>query len=138
MYKKLIILFVAAISLASCHKTQQKTPCGPQACTYQFASVGIHYADKTGKPIAVNNFTVFNVNSNKQLHPGYMNDLLVLGYYIVATDNNEMDYSTDGDIIRVSATDPATNQTKAVNLKISGGCNCHVAKISGPDTVKFD
>jgi hypothetical protein len=49
-----------------------------------------------------------------------------------------MDYSTDGDIIKVSATDPATNQTKSVNMKISGGCNCHVAKISGPDTVKFD
>jgi hypothetical protein len=81
---------------------------------------------------------VFDVTSNKELHPGYVGGLLVLGYYIVATDNNKMDYSTDGDIIKASATDPATNQTKTVNLKISGGCNCHVAKISGPDTVKFD
>jgi len=138
MYKKLIILFVAAVSLGSCHKTQKKTPCGPRVCTDLFASVGIHYADNAGKPIAVTNFTVFDVTSNKELHPGYVGGLLVLGYYIVATDNNKMDYSTDGDIIKASAIDPATNQTKTVNLKISGGCNCHVAKISGPDTVKFD
>jgi hypothetical protein len=138
MYKKLIILFVAAASLASCNKTKQKTPCGTQICTDLFATVGINYADNAGKPIAVTNFTVFNVSSNKQLTPGYNVGLLVYGHYIVATDNNKMDYSTDGDIIKVSATDPVTNQTKAVNMKISGGCNCHVAKISGPDTVKFD
>jgi len=138
MYKKLIILFVAALSLASCDKVKPKTPCGPQVCTDLFATVGINYADNTGKPIAVSNFTVFNVTSNKQLQPGYNVGLLVYGHYIVATDNNKMDYSTDGDVIKVSATDPATNQTKSVNLKISGGCNCHVTKISGPDTVKFD
>ena len=138
MYKNLIILFVAAASLASCNKTKQKTPCGTQICTDLFATVGINYADNAGKPIAVTNFTVFNVSSNKQLTPGYNVGLLVYGHYIVATDNNKMDYSTDGDIIKVSATDPVTNQTKAVNMKISGGCNCHVAKISGPDTVKFD
>lgn len=138
MYKNLVILFVAAVSLASCHKTQQRTPCGPQICTDLFATVGINYADNTGKPIAVSNFTVFNVTSNKLLHPSYNVGLLVYGHYIVATDANKMDYSTDGDVIKVSATDPATNQTKSVNLKISGGCNCHVAKISGPDTVKFD
>src|SRR6185312_10760431 len=137
MYKNLIILFVAAASLASCNKTKQKTPCGTQICTDLFATVGINYADNAGKPIAVTNFTVFNVSSNKQLTPGYNVGLLVYGHYIVATDNNKMDYSTDGDIIKVSATDPVTNQTKAVNMKISGGCNCHVAKISGPDTVKF-
>ena len=138
MYKKLIILFAAAVSLASCNKTKQKTPCGAQVCTDLFASVGVHYADNTGNPIAVTNFTVFNVSSNKKLNPGYNVGLLVLGYYIVATDNNKMDYSTEGDIIKVSATDPSTNQTKDVNLKISGGCNCHVARLSGPDTVRFN
>ena len=138
MYNKLIILFIVAVSLASCKKTQKKTPCGPQICTDLFASVGIHYTDNSGKPIAVNNFSVFDVTSNKQLHPGVPNWDLVMGYYIVASDNNKMDYSTEGDNIKVSATDPATNQAKIINLKISGGCNCHVARISGPDTVKFD
>ncbi|HEY9003079.1 MAG TPA: hypothetical protein VIM89_17110 [Mucilaginibacter sp.] len=142
MYKNLIILFAAALSLASCDKVKPKpkTPCGTQTqpCTLNFASIGILCTDNTGKPIAVNNFTVFDVSSNKLLHPGYPNALLALGYYIVATDNNKMDYSTDGDDIKVSATDPATNQTKAIDLKISGGCNCHVALLSGPDTLKFN
>lgn len=138
MYKKLIVLFATAVLLASCDKVKPKTPCGPQVCTDLFASVGIHYADNAGKPIAVDSFKVFNVTSNKRLYPGVPGWDLVIGYYIVASDNNKMDYSTNGDVIMVSATDPATNQTKAVNLKISGGCNCHVAKISGLDTVKFD
>ena len=138
MYKNLIILFVLAVSLVSCDKTKQKTPCGTQVCTDYFATVGINYADNTGKPIANTNITVFNVSSNKLLHPGYNVGILVYGHYIVATDNNKMDYSTGGDIIRASATNPSTNQIKTVDLKISGGCNCHVARLSGPDTVKFN
>jgi len=138
MYRKLIILFVAAVSLASCDKVKSRTPCGPQVCTDVFATVDVHYLDNSGKLVVVSNFTVFNVTSNKLLHPGMPAILTITGNYVVASDYNKMDYSTDGDVIRVSATDPATDQTKTVNFKISGGCNCHVAKISGPDTVKFD
>ena len=138
MYKKLIILFVVAASLASCDKVKPRTPCGPQVCTDVFATIGVHYFDKTGKLLVVTDFTVFNVTSNKLLHPGMPSIDTITGDYVVASDYNKMDYSTDGDVIKVSATDPSTNQTKTVNFKISGGCNCHVAKISGPDTVKFD
>ena len=138
-YINLIIILAAVILFESCTKTQQKnSACGTQVCSAIFAAVGIHYTDNTGKPIAVSNFTVFDVTSNKQLYPGVPNWDLVLGYYIVASDSNIKDYSTDGDIIKVSATDSATGQTKTVNLKISGGCNCHVARLSGPDTVAFD
>jgi hypothetical protein len=138
MYKKLIILFLAAVSLASCDKVKQKTPCGNQICTDLFAIVGIHYVDNTGNPIAVDSFKVFNVTSNKRLYPGIANINTVQGYYVVASDGNKMDYSTEGDVIKVSGTDPTTKETKEVNLKISGDCNCHVARLSGPDTVKFD
>ena len=138
MYKNLIVLFLAAVSFSSCHKTQQKTPCGTQPCTYNFATVGVIYTDNTGKRISVGSLTVFNVTSNKELYPGLANANTIQGYYIIASDQNKMDYSTDGDIIKVTATDTATHQTKAVNFKISGGCNCHVAKISGPDTIKFN
>jgi hypothetical protein len=135
----LIVILAAVIILASCTKTQQKnSACGTGVCSDIFATVGIHYTDNAGKSIAVSNFTVFDVTSNKQLYPGLPTVDLVVGYYIAASDSNIKDYSTDGDIIKVSATDPATGQTKTINLKISGGCNCHVAKISGADTVAFD
>ena len=138
MYKDLIILFIVAVSLTSCKKTQQKSACGIQACTDLFAIIGVHYVDHTGKAVSVGSFSVFNVTSNKELYPGIAYADFVQGYYVMASDQNKMDYSTDGDIIKVTATDTTTHQTKTVNYKISGGCNCHVAKISGPDTIKFD
>lgn len=138
MYKNLIILFLAAISLSSCKKTQQKTACGTQACTDNFETVGVLCTDNSGKPILIGSMSVFNVTSNKQLQPGLSYANTIQGYYIIASDANKMDYSTDGDIIKVTATDTATHQTKSIDFKISGGCNCHVAKISGPDTIKFN
>jgi hypothetical protein len=138
MNKNLILLFIAAVLLVSCKKTQQKSACGTQACTDNFATVGVIYIDNTGKRISVGSLTVFNVTSNKELYPGLANANTIQGYYVIASDQNKMDYSTDGDIIKVTATDTTTHQIKAVNFKISGGCNCHVAKISGPDTIKFD
>jgi hypothetical protein len=138
-YINLITILAAAIFFTSCTKTQQKnSACGTQVCSAIFMSVNIHYTNNKGEPIIVSNFTVFDVTSNKQLYPALPTGDLVVGSYTVASDSNIKDYSTGGDIIKVSATDPATGQTKTVNFKISGGCNCHVAKLSGPDTVAFD
>ena len=138
-YINLITILAAVVLFTSCTKSQQKnTACGTQVCSDIFMSVGIHYTDNKGEPIIVSNFTVFDVTSNKQLYPGLPTGELVVGYYTIASDSDIKDFSTGGDIIKVSATNPATGQTKTVNLKISGGCNCHVAKLSGPDTVAFD
>lgn len=63
---------------------------------------------------------------------------MIYGSYIVADDNAKSQLSTDGDDVLVSATNPTTGQTKAVTLKLSGGCNCHVNRISGVDVVAFD
>lgn len=138
MYKKLYFLLILTFIFSACSKNPQKPACGSQVCTAIFATVGIHFTDKQGNAIAVENFGVFNLSSNKQLTPGVPNLDLVKGYYIIASDSDKKDFSTDGDNIRVSATDPATNQNKTATFKISGGCNCHVEKLSGPDTLAFD
>ena len=138
MHNKLAIFLVVAVLLSSCSKTQQNSACGTQVCTKEFAAITVHFIDKAGNSAAVSNFTVFNLRSNKQLYTGLPNFDLLAGYYVVASDSNIKDYSAEGDMIRVSAGNPATNETKTVNFKISGGCNCHVAKISGPDQVQFD
>jgi predicted membrane-bound mannosyltransferase len=139
MYRKFIILLIAVVLFSACTKTQQKnTACGTQVCTALFATVGVHFTDKQGSPMVIQDYTVFNVSSNKLIFSGAPNVDLVPGYYVVASDSNIKDFSSNGDNVKVSATDPATGQIKTVDFKISGGCNCHVAKISGPDTVAFD
>jgi hypothetical protein len=62
----------------------------------------------------------------------------IAGSELIASDATKDEYSTDGDDIRITATSASTEQVKTVIIKISGGCNCHVAKLSGPDIVKFD
>ena len=140
MYKNLIILFVAAISLVSCTKTQQKnSACGTQACTLNFASVGVQFTDKNNERIVVSNFTAVDLRTNKAfVHVSDPTANTLAGYEVVVNDNDLKDLSTDGDNISVSATNPVTSEKKTAVLKISGGCNCHVAKISGPDTIKFN
>jgi predicted membrane-bound mannosyltransferase len=139
MYRKFIILLIAVVLFSACTKTQQKnSACGTQVCTALFATVGVHFTDKQGSPMVIQDYTVFNVSSNKLIFSGAPNVDLVPGYYVVASDSNIKDFSSNGDNVKVSATDPATGQIKTVDFKISGGCNCHVAKISGPDTVAFD
>lgn len=122
-----------------CHKNQQKAGCGIQVCTDIFASVGIHFTDKNGNAIVVNNFTAVDQRTHLSVVPAHpVTGIDNVGYYVVTDDSMRPQLSTEGDDILISATDPATNQTKTVTLKLSGGCNCHVGKVSGVETVKFD
>ncbi|MDB5157049.1 MAG: hypothetical protein JWR50_1756 [Mucilaginibacter sp.] len=138
MVKRLLILSVIGICLG-CHKNQQKAGCGTQVCTDIFVSVGIHFTDKNGNAIVVNNFTAIDQRTHLSVTPVHpVTGIDNVGYYVVTDDSMRPQLSTEGDDVLVSATDPATNQTKAVTLKLSGGCNCHVGKISGVDTIAFD
>ena len=137
--KLLIVLFVS--SCFACNKNQQqKTGCPTQVCTMLFASVGIKFTDKDGKSIAVSNYTVTNQRTHLPLTyiASPASDLTLDSYYTIANDNMRDQLSTEGDDLLISATNPTTNQTKTAIVKISGGCNCHVAKLSGPAIVAFD
>ena len=136
----LIIILAAVILFASCTKSQQKnTACGTQVCSAIFASVGVSFTDKNNGPILITNFEAINLRTNKPLvHVISPNIDYLAGYEIVADDSNLKDLSTDGDNVKVSATNPATGEIKTATLKIAGGCNCHVSKISGPDKIPFD
>lgn len=138
MLKRLTLLLLIACCVA-CNRNPQNPGCGMQVCTTIFTSIGIHFTDNAGKSIAIQNFSAVDQRTHLNLMRTIpQNELLVLGYYIVADDSMLSQLSTEGDDILITATDPATNQTKMVTLKISGGCNCHVTKISGVDTVAFD
>lgn len=140
MYRKYIILLPAVMLFSACTKTQQKnSACGTQVCTALFASVGVQFRDKNNAPIIISNFSALDLRTNKAfVHAPDPAANTLAGYEVVVDDSNLKDLSSEGDNIRVSATNPATGETKTAVLKISGGCNCHIAKLSGPDIIPFD
>jgi hypothetical protein len=138
MYKKLPVLLLIVIC-SSCTKTQQKNACGTQVCTDIFTSVGVQFTDKNNNRITIENFNALDLRTNKAfVHVPNPAANTVAGYEVVVDDSNLKDLSTEGDNIQVSAKDPFTGQTKTAVLKIAGGCNCHVSKVSGPDIIAFD
>ncbi len=137
MKRNLWIFVVAALCLSACKKNTQMA-CGTQVCTDLFASVGVHFVDKNNNPVSVSNFTVVDLRTNKPIMHTIPEGLGYNGGYMEILDDNDIkDLSTEGDNIRVSATNPATGQVITTIFKISGGCNRHVTKISGPDTIQF-
>jgi hypothetical protein len=62
----------------------------------------------------------------------------VAGFVLVATDEIKSGFSAEGDDDEITAKSKATGQVKKFIVKFSGSCNCHVSKVSGPETVKFD
>jgi hypothetical protein len=136
MIKKLAILLLIACCF-SCHKDKEQAGCGTQQCTKSNGVIGISFADKDGNAVTVKNYSATNQRTNAKVPvPGYYDT--VPGFYIIADDSTKDQFSTEGDDILISGTHPTTNQTKTITYKISGGCNCHVEKLSGPANVVFD
>ncbi|MCO5936087.1 hypothetical protein NAF17_11105 [Mucilaginibacter sp. RB4R14] len=140
MYKKLLLVMMLAVSLSACKKNENKSACGTQTCTAVFAVVNFSFTDAAGKPTEIKDVTLINVRTGKAVpatsYAATVN--MVPGAIIVATDETKSAFSNEGDDIRITATSVATNKTKQVTIKVSGGCNCHVVKVSGVDTIKFD
>ncbi|WP_295721471.1 hypothetical protein [Mucilaginibacter sp.] len=142
MMKKITYLLLLVTFLSACKTDKQKNGCGLQTCTANYAYLGIRFIDKESKPVSFSNFTAVNLRTNKSLtplqYPPNINIDFVAGFVLLASDANIKDFSTDGDDVKISATNTATSQTKTATLKIAGGCGCHVTKVSGPDKVVFD
>lgn len=140
MKKPLLFLLLIVIYSACSKKTHQNAaaPCNPGMCTMMFASIGINFVDKAGNAVAVKDFKAINVRTNKNIQteatstPGENS-----GFHVIATDGNMKEFTNEGDDVKVTATNAATNQTQSVIVKITGGCACHIAK-TGPDKVVFD
>lgn len=123
---------------SACKKSQQKAACGTQPCTDLFGTVGVVFKDKNNNPVSVTHYSVLDLRTNTIL----TNEIsaianTVAGYMVVVDDNDLKDLTTDGDNVQVTATNPATGEVKITLFKIAGGCNCHVSKVSGPNTIVF-
>jgi hypothetical protein len=141
MFKKLLVLLVISSTLG-CHKKNQEenSACNPNGvCTTVFAVISINFTDKNGNSIGVQNFRAVNQRTHLALVSTVVLDTTP-GYHIypIVDDGVRSQLSTDGDDVLITATNPSTNQTKTVTLKLAGGCRCHVEKISGNTTAVFD
>lgn len=112
-----------------------------QACTLEFASITVRFVTREGLPTPGKNVTVINLRTHQAIIAkgnGAVVPSAGPNLFTIATDNNKSEFSTEGDDIELTATDVITNITKTTTFKISGGCNCHIAKISGPDKITFN
>jgi hypothetical protein len=140
MLKKLLIVLLLTTSLTACKKNNNNNGCGTQTCTASFASLGVAFTDNQGNPTIVQEHTLKNLRTGQPVsRMSYgANVDFVAGFVLVATDEIKSELSTEGDDIEITATSKTTGQVKKAIVKVSGGCNCHIAKVSGPETVKFD
>jgi len=139
--RKLLLLILPVVLFISCESLEKSAKdCSPQACTMLFATVSVKFTDSNGNLLAVKNYAAINKRTNKSMLNDFIPDTVYAkGYYPVVTDANLNDLSGEGDIIVVKASHPITNATKEIQFLVSGGkCACHVEKISGPDTVRFE
>ena len=140
MYKKLLCVLLLAFSISACKKNNNKPACELQACTAMFAYLGIVYNNHNGDAAQVKDVTIVNLRTGKTIIPPSYPPAadFVAGFVLIASDGTKDEFSAEGDDVRITATSVTTGQVITTNLKISNGCNCHVTKVSGPETVTFD
>ncbi|TSD65902.1 hypothetical protein FFF34_000450 [Inquilinus sp. KBS0705] len=140
MRKILPLVLLATICLAACNKATHKPGCPTnQVCTALFATVNVAFVDKDGQIVNVKNVTITNLRTDSAIVIDNITGPSISPHIItIATDANRQQFSTEGDNVRVVATDVVTNKTATAMFKISGGCNCHVDKVAGPDKIVFE
>jgi len=136
------ILILLAVLATGCELNEPRPsddrPCGPKTCTEEFASITVKFVDKIGNTLAVNDFK--SINSRTGLAVKYAGPYPTSGAasYTVANDSDLKEFSETGDEVVVSGTNPVTGQVKTASFTISGGCACHIHKVSGPTQIAFD
>jgi hypothetical protein len=134
-----ILLLLLVVSFTACNKNRQQPACAIGVCTEQFVSVGVRFVDKNGDGVAVENFAAKNLRSDSVIVvPGVIDPGFSPAFKTIANDNIINKFSTSGDNVKITATNPSTHQIKTAIVKIAGGCACHISKVSGPDTIVFD
>ncbi|WP_183563839.1 hypothetical protein [Mucilaginibacter sp. SP1R1] len=139
--KKKILLLLMVVICGACNKNNHQKPACTitGACTALFTSVNVFYLDQAGNKITLKKLVVTNLRTHQVIdNKPFITPGFPPAAYTIATDSNIKDFSTEGDDTEVSATDSATSNVKTTLFKIGGDCTCHIHKISGPDTVKFN
>jgi len=137
MTKKIFIALLIVCCLGCTKKQSEILDCPAKPCTMNFVSVTVQFREKNGNVVEVKNYTVVNQRTKESLL-STNTGINFAGYYTIVDDSMLRKLSTNGDEVVVTATHPTNGQTKTATYKISGGCNCHVERISGPQVIAFD
>lgn len=135
--KHIILSFLTVILLlSSC--SENELNCENKVCTHQFVSIGVKFTDYNGNPLIVKDYQSKNLRTGKLFTGTNTTDTIYAkGFYRVVSDGNLKELNSS-DKVLVSAKHPITNVLKQAEYTISGGeCACHVAKIAGPEEIRF-
>lgn len=140
IFTKIIAAVLIITGFTACSKKLKTDGCPTgQICTMIFTSLSVNFVDKAGNPVNVKDVKVLNLRTNAAILAQGMGSMVGQGgKYVYVTDGNKKQLSTEGDDVKITATNAATNKTVTAIIKVSGGCNCHVAKVSGEDTITFE
>ncbi|GAA4790238.1 hypothetical protein GCM10023231_17670 [Olivibacter ginsenosidimutans] len=106
----------------------------------EFRTVGVIFKDTSGDTLQVKDFSVTLKSTHKKLtSAAEKNNISRNPYYLVASDADKSDLSEVGDTLLIRAKHPTSGAIKTSEMVISGGrCECHIAKVSGTETITFD
>ncbi|WP_134088300.1 hypothetical protein [Olivibacter sp. XZL3] len=136
----MVAVLTILLSCTTKRGQQAAVDCPPKACTMEFRTVGVVFTDSSGDTLQVKNFSARLKSKGEKLPSAESESATTLNqFYLVATDGDKSVLSIQGDTVQVSATHPATGQTKTTDFVISGGrCECHINKVSGPEKITFE
>ncbi len=140
--RRLFFLSLITVVIAGCGKGgQPKAGCEAKMCTMEFVSIPINFSSYSYSLFTVKDVSATNLRTGVKLAiitpPAGPN--VPANSYIIAHDNMRDQFSDEGDMVLISGTHSATNQTKTAEMKIAGGCNCHVSKRqTDPSVIMFD
>jgi hypothetical protein len=127
---------ILAVIIAGCGKCgQPMAGCEAKACTYEFRSITINFVNSADQPQNVSSFSAINKRTGLEVErsPSPWSSQHT---FTIADDSKLSQFSTEGDDVLITA--KTSGQTKTAVVNIAGGCNCHVDRKSGPQTIKFD
>ncbi len=129
----LSVVTTAITGTAACYED----PMSPCACTEEFRTHTVSVVDGAGDLVPDVTITRTNQRTNEVLEPGWLG-MPQPGVYVVADDQMIDDFSSAGDVLRVTGEkEGATFQADFV-FAVPGPCGCHVEKQSGPDSVVIE
>jgi hypothetical protein len=102
-------------------------------CDLSLAAIRVLITDEDGTPVEGLEFSVNVERTGEQVV--FPAEVPHEGWYPVITDVEQKYIDPSGEQLRFAATDGQRTVTAQYVVDMPGRCNCHVNKVSGPDTL---